>query len=351
LKMINNYTNSILEFVNILRRYAMRKLLLNSSAIVSLAALTAGSALADVSISGTAEWYHANRTSNIALSNGSYQGVANEIILKFSNKTESGLDISYTTEWNTSGTAGAIDESSISIGGGFGTVVLGNNDSVADAFAVEASDLIAEETGGATILNATIRQDSDLHLGNDADVVKVAYYTPAIGGFTAGFSTEDSGASATANTATDTTTFGARYTMDVDGTSVSVSAAQAKQEQAAGVVDNTDNNMAVKIVSGNISAIYASTNYKAADEDIDAMGVAVSYNIGNGFVIGAYAESSTDDLDAGESYDVEGVELQYTIAAGLTAVLNHDNYAYKRGDLTSVADDGTNTKLTIKAAF
>jgi outer membrane protein OmpU len=329
----------------------MRKLLLNSSAIVTLAALTAGTAIADVSISGTAEWFHASRNSDIAASNGSYQGVANEVIFSFSNKTDTGLDIGFTTEWNTSGTAGAIDESSISIAGGFGKVVLGNNDSVADAFAVESTDLIAEENSGLAPTSSTIRIDTDLALGNAADVVKVAYYTPAIGGFTAGISVEDSGASATANAATDTTTVGARYTMDLGGTTVSLSAAQAKQEQAAGVVDNVDKNMAIKVVSGNISAIYASTNYKAADEDIDAMGVAVSYNIGNGFVIGAYAESSTDDLDAGEAYDVEGVELQYTIAEGLTAVLNHDNYAYKRGDLTSVADDGTNTKFTIKAAF
>jgi len=351
LKMINNYTNSILEFVNILRRYAMRKLLLNSSAIVTLAALTAGTAIADVSISGTAEWFHASRNSEVAASNGSYQGVANEVIFSFSNKTESGLDIGFTTEWNTSGTAGAIDESSISIAGGFGKVVLGNNDSVADAFAVESTDLIAEENSGLAPASSSIRIDTDLALGNGADVVKVAYYTPAIGGFTAGISVEDSGASATASAATDTTTVGARYTMDLGGTTVSLSAAQAKQEQAAGVVDNVDKNMAIKVVSGNISAIMATNNYTAADEDIDANGVAVSYNLGNGFVIGVYSDSSEDDLDAGEAYSASGAEVQYTIAAGLTAVLTHENYQYKRGTEASVADDGSQSKLTIKAAF
>ena len=48
-------------------------------------------------------------------------------------------------------------------------------------------------------------------------------------------------------------------------------------------------------------------------------------------VLGAYTMKSEDDLDAGEEYSSAGVEVQYTIAAGLTAVINVDDYDYKIG--------------------
>ena len=38
-----------------------------------------------------------------------------------------------------------MDEHSLSISGGFGTIKLGNDDSVGDNFGIEAEDLIAEE--------------------------------------------------------------------------------------------------------------------------------------------------------------------------------------------------------------
>ena len=64
---------------------------------------------------------------------------------------------------------------------------------------------------------------------------------------------------------------------------------------------------------------------------------------------------SEDDLDAGEEYSSAGVEVQYTIAAGLTAVINVDDYNYKIGtdndSADTVADSGTISKLTLKASF
>ena len=73
--------------------------------------------------------------------------------------------------------------------------------------------------------------------------------------------------------------------------------------------------------------------------------------------VGAYTFKSEDDLDTGEEYSRSGIEVQYTIASGLTAYINVDDYDYKEGtsnDATSslsVDDSGTNSKLTIKATF
>ena len=73
-------------------------------------------------------------------------------------------------------------------------------------------------------------------------------------------------------------------------------------------------------------------------------------------VVGAYTQKGEDDIDTSEEYTRSGVEVQYTIASGLTAVINVDDYEYKiatgGGSIdTTQADSGTNSKLTIKASF
>ena len=55
-----------------------------------------------------------------------------------------------------------------------------------------------------------------------------------------------------------------------------------------------------------------------------------------------------------EEYSNTGGEVAYTIASGLTAYLNLNDYKYEIGAGTGVgttADNGTVTKLTIKASF
>lgn len=173
-----------------------------------------------------------------------------------------------------------------------------------------------------------------------------------MGGFTAGVSIEDSGASATANTATDTSSIGFRYVTEMNGMAITVGAAHATQEAATTVADSKATNTGIKVVRGNISAIYANTNYTASGEDRASSGVSLSYNMGDGLVIGGYKEKSTDSLDVGEKYSISGLEAQYTIASGLTAVINMDNYDYDAAsDNAAGSDDGSMTKLTIKAAF
>ena len=76
----------------------------------------------------------------------------------------------------------------------------------------------------------------------------------------------------------------------------------------------------------------------------------------NGMKVGAYTVKGDDDLDVNEEYSRAGVEVQYTIASGLTAFINVDDYDYKEGTsdgtgTSHVDDSGTASKLTIKATF
>jgi len=65
-----------------------------------------------------------------------------------------------------------------------------------------------------------------------------------------------------------------------------------------------------------------------------------------------YSTKLEDDLAAsGEEYTVSGVEVQYTIASGLSAVINVEDYEYKTGSSGGTNDSGTASSLTIKASF
>ena len=88
---------------------------------------------------------------------------------------------------------------------------------------------------------------------------------------------------------------------------------------------------------------------KLSDEDRQNHGCIYILQITKWYESRCYTFKSEDDLDAGEEYSRNGVEVQYTIASGLTAYVNIDDYDYKEGtsDGTTSAhinDSGTNFK-------
>jgi hypothetical protein len=327
----------------------MRKLLLGTTALAAAATLTANSVLANdaLSISGAYEWSYNSRSATIAAMDGTSFGNDSEIKFTFTNKTDSGLTITAVTELEADGDATtSTDEHSLSISGGFGTLKLGRDDSVGDNFGIEVEDLIAEEStplSNSDGMTASVLTDTDIRAAS-GDNNKISYYTPAMGGFSAGVSH-----TTTVAGTSDSKEYGAKFTTEAGGSSITIGAATGSTKAATRDIDAT--NVGLKIVSGNISAIIANATYKANDEDQEANGVSVSYDMGNGMVIGAYTMDSDDALDTTESYSKNGVELQYTIASGLTAVITVDDYEYKAGDTGFTADNGTNSKLTIKASF
>jgi outer membrane protein OmpU len=330
----------------------MRKLLLGTTALAAAATLSANAALADVSISGATEWHYINFGSQDATLDGDSFSQDSEIAFKFSNKTDSGLTIGYTVEMESDAGSGGIDESSLTISGGFGTIMLGQNDGVATAYAIEAEDATAEESAGS-MASATIQTDTDVQL-DETDDNKIAYHLPAMGGFKAGVSFEDSGAGSGSGSKEDITAIGASFTTEAAGSTVTIGAATVTQEQSGSTPDKDAQNIGVKIASGAATFYLAQSINESDDEDITAQGFGASYNLGNGITLAGFTMTAEDDLDAGEEYTANSVEATYSIASGLAAVLNVTNYDYKAGtnnDNTEAADDGTITKLVIKASF
>ena len=340
----------------------MRKLLLGTTALAAAATLSVNAAIADVSISGYTEFVYQSRSSNVAASDGTSMDSDSEIKISFSNKTDSGLDIAMVTEimtdsGDTSSAAGVanggvIDESHISIAGGFGKIVLGGQDGAADNYGIDAEDVVDEEIQ-ATGTDTLALLDTDVE-ATDVDNNKITYHLPAMGGLTGGISFSDDGTDSTTGDQ-DSVGIGAQYTMEAGGASITIGGATYSQEQVSGTVDVESQNMGVSIVSGDITLKVAQATYEATNADEEANGVGIKFNVSDSMSIAAYTvkvEDSTGTTD--EEYANTGAEVTYNVASGLTAYLNISDYDYKTGTGTgagTTADSGTASKLTIKATF
>ena len=322
----------------------MRKLLLGTTALAAAATLSANAALADVSISGYYEWKVQSQSSDIAAIDGTTFANDSEITFKFSNKTDSGLSIDMVTEMSSDDGDGAIDESSLSIAGGFGKVVLGGNDMVGEDYGVSASDLPLEETLTAGQSDSIGIKGADIS-GLEGDANKVAYHLPAMGGLTAGVSYYNSGKAGS----TDSTAVGFKYGMEAGGANITIGAATVTTEAAS--QDEDSQVIGIKIGSGNITAAISQSTLEESGVNEESNGASVQFKVSDGMTVTAHT-FETKDSGNSEKYTSSGAEIAYTIASGLTAYINVDDFDYKVGTSSNnTAENGTVSKLTIKATF
>jgi len=327
----------------------MRKLLLTSSALVAAASISSY-AVADVSVTGAFEWKYHQQAADQTTKDGDSFSTDNEVVISFSNKTDSGLTVTGKVEMNVdAGDGSAIDsdESVLSISGGFGTFRLGLEDPADESFDIDAADLIDEE-GSGVMTSATINANTATTVGGDGN--KITYVTPSMGGFQAGYSIEDSGDDET----TDTNAIGASYTMPVGGGSLTVKYNQATTD---GGTDTDTTNMGASLSMGAMTLTASSgTKEIAGSEDIEGNSFGIKYDMGGGMTIAAATVEMTDeqDVSAGEEekYSANMGEVVYTVAPGLKAKVTYTDYEYKDGGTTTLGDDsGQITTLTISASF
>jgi len=330
----------------------MRKLLLTSSALVAAASISSY-AVADVSVTGGFEWKYTQQAADVTAKDGDSFSTDNEVVISFTNKTDNGLTVTGKVELDvdTTNPAGGgttvNDESELSISGGFGTFRLGQEDPADETFGIDEQDLIDEEGNGLGT-SATLGNTSNLGLAGDAN--KIAYITPKMGGFQAGYSIADSGD----NETTDTNAIGASYTMPIGGGSMVVKYNQATKD---GGTDTDTTNMGVQLNMGAMTLIASSgTKEIASDEDIEGNGFGIKYDMGGGMTIAAATVEVTDELDKSgaeeEKYTANIGEVVYTVAPGLKAKVTYTDYEYKDGGSTTAGDDsGQITNLTISASF
>jgi len=326
----------------------MRKFLLSTSAIAGIS-LMSSVAMADVTISGTFEWGYDDADSNVASNDGTSTGSTNEVNIDFTNKTDSGLTVTYNTDLDTDG--GGIDDNSLTISGGFGSITLGETDGASDAFGMNPLSLVQEESGGsllgASATTGNVMTSTGGKLDGNGD--KVTYKLPAMGGLTAGASFQNGGVAG----GTDTQTFGFAYAMEAGGNAITLGYSSANQE--AVTADNDGTSLGVKVVTaGGITFMVAQGTQESNGEDLTAQSAGISYTLANGITLNAGTINSEDDIDTGEEYTMSTYEAVYTIASGLTAVVTVSDFDYEEGTVNNAGKDdinGTTTSLHIKASF
>ena len=324
----------------------MRKLLLTSSALVAAASISSY-AVADVSVTGGFEWKYVQQAADQTTKDGDSFAQDNEVVISFSNKTDSGLTIGGKFEMDVDAANATTDESVLTISGGFGTFRLGQEDSMHETFGITEVDLIDEEGDGRFTGN-TIASNAGEQGSTDGN--KIGYVTPSMGGFKAGISVEDSGANAT----TDMTAMGASYSMPLANGSLTV---KYNQSTLDGATDTDTTNMGAQFTLGAMSLIVSSmTNETGTTEDQEGTGFGIKYDMGGGLTIAASATEVEDtaDTSAGENekYTSNIGEVVYTVAPGLKAKVTYTDYEYKDGGQAGVGDDsGQITTVTLSASF
>jgi hypothetical protein len=329
----------------------MRKLLLTSSALVAAASISSY-AVADVSVTGAFEWTYSSTSSDIAATDGDAFGIDNELTISFTNKTDSGLTV--TGVYDIDADANAIDESWMSISGGFGSLKLGKDVGANDDFGIGEHDLIDEDL---SVIQASASIVTNSGEQGAADTNKINYTTPTMGGFRAGYSIYDSG---TADAATDQIAMGAEYTMPMAGGSMMIRY-NKQTTDGTNTAETEASNYGVKLTMGAVSAIAShgeSTIGSGAgqSDDRNASGLGLKYDLGGGMTIAATTMKAEDDKDLdgvqGEEYAANLAEVVYTVAPGLKAKVTYLDYDYKKGGETlSLNDSGSKTQFTLSASF
>ena len=101
-----------------------------------------------------------------------------------------------------------------------------------------------------------------------------------------------------------------------------------------------------------MAVVLSNSTYEDANQDESTNGVSASFTVSDTTKLVGYTTKLEDDLAAsGEEYTVTGVEVQYTIASGLSAVINVEDYEYDKGSTSNTNDSGTASSLTLKASF
>ena len=324
----------------------MRKLLLTSSALVAAASISSY-AVADVSVTGGFEWKYVQQAADQTTKDGDSFAQDNEIVISFSNKTDTGLTVGGKFEMDVDAANATTDESVLTISGGFGTFRLGQEDSMHESFGITEVDLIDEEGDGRFTGN-TIASNAGEQGSTDGN--KIGYVTPSMGGFKAGISVEDSGANAT----TDMTAMGASYSMPLANGSLTV---KYNQSTLDGATDTDTTNMGAQFTLGAMSLIVSSmTNETGTTEDQEGTGFGIKYDMGGGLTIAASATEVEDTADTSngenEKYTSNIGEVVYTVAPGLKAKVTYTDYEYKDGGQAGVGDDsGQITTVTLSASF
>jgi hypothetical protein len=336
----------------------MRKILLATTALVAAGGVSAASAI-DISGSYGVEYYSESNTGGSAdAADVSGDDFIDDGLISFSGETTADNGLTFGGKM-TLNHGGAIEDQGLYISGDFGYFMAGATDGVVDGMDNFMSANSAITENGASTDNGGSDGVGLLTTSMIADnptTEKIGYRSNVISGFQVGATYEDAGQAATANN-------------DVTGYIVTYDAGFAKLGYASGTTNSTTSNGAnvgrnqyglgttlggVTLALGFGTQKTAGANGAADTSKIDTRDVGLTYNVNDATGLYAVFTSSEEKIgsNAGDKMSSQTFGLSYTIAPGLTSILETASADYTDATAgSSTADGQTNTTAKIKVSF
>jgi len=201
--------------------------------------------------------------------------------------------------------------------------------------------------------------------------LKLAYYTPSVGGFKAGVSFADGGDESKANA----TSVALNYTMNAGSDSklrIGYGLENAKAPDGkAGSVDTKLSELGVEFTAGDFLASIVRFTDKneinfdngtviGNNSDQEGTEVELAYNVSDNLLVNAVLVDSKERKGAndGDTFKATQLGVKYTIAPGLFLGLLHNKHKYKDSDTPAVGNenkdgdnDGTSTRVELRVNF
>ena len=332
----------------------MRKILLATTALVAAGGISAASAI-DISGSYGVEYYSESNTGGSAdAADVSGDDFIDDGLISFSGETTADNGLTYGGRMTLNHT-GAIEDQNLYISGDFGYFMAGATDGVVDGmdgFMTPGSAI--PENGATTTNGAAANLMTNTMIADNPGTEKVGYRSNVISGFQFGATYEDGGQDATSNN-------------DVSGYIVTYDAGFAKIGYANGTTNSTTANGAnegrsqygigttlggVTIGLGFGTEKTAGANGAADTSKIDTRDLGLSYSLNDATGLYAVFTSSEEKLgtNAGDKLSSQTFGLTYTIAPGLSTILETASADYTDATAGSGNSDGlsqTTAKITV----
>lgn len=360
----------------------MKKLLLGTTALVAATAVTAGTAKAEMAVSGWNTFgFGASSVEGTGdAARGQIDVYENgEIFFDGSTELDNGMTVGWSVQLETeAGLSGnVIDENYFTIAGDFGTVIIGQENLPAYKMHYTGGMWVGNNGLSSTGITAFIGNPgtSWFHNGfmNDAGPITgdndmVSYYTPRMGGIQLGVgwapdSAINDGSASDTNGAghgfEDVLSIGANYQGDMDGTSVGVSVGFTDIAGGTSLTTNSGLRSYQAGLNVGMGGLTFGLSWFAMDDDaVVKAGDADTFMVGVTYSTGAHtigltgsfgnAEETTADTD-----DTEGsaIMLAHDYALGGGASFSSAVTWIDVDDELNVSDDGVVGMFLLNAGF
>ena len=368
----------------------MKKILLGSTAIVAAGMIaSAPSAIAaekmKLKVGGYMEqWFgFTSGDDGVGQDYSGFSTVSDgEIHFKGKTKLDNGITVGVNVQLEAQQGGDQIDEQYMTVSGGFGQIIIGDENSAMYKMHYAPSDFgIGTNSGDVTSWNKPVSdaEGDSIAMGGHYrapfgatyiepnavnDSAKISYFTPRVSGFQLGLSyapdgSQDNNGLPNRDTAnTDYIMVGANFVQKMGGMSVGISGGYGTvTDAAAGGVEPEATSFGIKLGMGGVSAGVSYANFSdSGEKDQEGINAGVAYSSGPMGVSIAYFHGEKDGnngdaatLDGQAERDVIHLSAKYAMGPGVTlaGTLGHAVYSSDDADLDNSVNESASTYVVM----